>query len=64
MQKQNYVSGKFNKCNGLRQESSLLPFLFSLYIDDMLQGIHECNVGCKFFNVRANGLGYANEIVL
>ena len=64
VQWQNYFSDKFNKYNGERQKSSLSPFLLSLYIDDTLQGIHNCNVGCKLFGVRANVLEYADDIVL
>ena len=47
----------------MRQGSPLSRFLFSLYIDDMLQGIHDSDEGCKLFGVCANVLGYADDIV-
>ena len=58
VQWQNYFSDKFSKCNKVR------PFLFSLYIDDLLRGLHKCGVSCKLFSVWANVLGYADDIVL
>ena len=58
VQWQNYFSDKFSKCNGVRQGLPSSPFLFSLYIDDLLRGLHKCGVGCKLFNVWANVLGY------
>ena len=63
MQWQN-VAGKFNKCNEMRHGSPFSPFLFSLYIGDVLQGIHNCDVQCKLFGVRVNVLGYADYIAL
>ena len=48
----------------MRQGSPLSPFLFSLYINDMFQGIHNFDVKCKFLGVRATVLGYADDIML
>ena len=64
VQWQNYFSDKFSKCNGVRQGSPLSPFLFSLYIDNLLRGLHKCGVGCKLFSVWANVLGFVDDIVL
>jgi Reverse transcriptase (RNA-dependent DNA polymerase) len=57
-------SAVFSKSNGVRQGSPLSPFLFSLYIDDLLSKIRDSDVGCKLFGMRANVIGYADDIVL
>ena len=49
---------------GVRQGGILSPFLFKLYIDNLLNNISEENIGCTYGIVRMNILGYADDIVL
>lgn len=32
--------------NAVRQGGILLPLLFSLYVDDLSQGLRQCKTGC------------------
>jgi hypothetical protein len=58
------VSDSFACGNGLRQGSSLSPFLFSVYIDDLLKEISNTSLGCKVAGRIWNCLAYADDIVL
>ena len=59
------VSGEYvNVEKGVRQGGILSPFLFKMYIDDILMEICNSNVGCDFGILRINVLAYADDIVL
>ena len=54
----------FECSNGVRQGSSLSPFLYSAYIDGVLNEIAETNIGYKIAGRVWNCLAYADDIVL
>ena len=54
----------FHINEGVRQGGILSPFLFKLYIDDILDEIINTNVGCKLGFMQVNALAYADDIVL
>ena len=49
---------------GLRQGGILSPFLFKVYIDDILNTINKLNVGCKLGVTNLNIMAYADDMVL
>ena len=58
-------NSKFKPINvGVRQGGILSPFLFKLYIDDVLKDISKLNEGCKLGLNRINVIAYADDIVL
>lgn len=57
--------GMYNDVNyGVRQGGILSPFLFKLYIDNVINHISDMNVGCRQHTLRINILAYADDIVL
>lgn len=57
-------SNWFSVSNGVRQGGCLSPFLFNVYIDDLLNAVQKVNVGCIINGVRINCIEYADDIVL
>ena len=61
----NGSSGDFYDINqGVRQGGILSPFLFKLYIDELLSDISDLKVGCRLGLIRLNIIGYADDLVL
>ena len=50
--------------NGTRQGSVLSPFLFTLYIREVLSGIINSNIGRNIGGYMVNILAYADDLVL
>ena len=61
----NGSSGEYYDINqGVRQGGILSPFLFKLYIDELLCDISDLEVGCRLGFIRLNIIGYADDLVL
>ena len=61
----NGAKGSYRRIErGVRQGDMLSPFLFKLYIDDVLEEISRKGVGCKLGILRINILAYADDLVL
>ena len=58
------LSTKFGICNGTRQGSLLSPFLFNVYIADMLRHICDSGIGCNYGGKMINILAYADDLAL
>ena len=57
-------SHKFNVTNGVRQGGVLSPFLFSVYMDELLVTLKNKGVGCHMDNYFVGAFGYADDIIL
>ena len=61
----NLNKGDFHNIeSGVRQGGILSPFLFKLYIDDVLSDMSKLDVGCIMGISRLNVLAYADDVVL
>jgi Reverse transcriptase (RNA-dependent DNA polymerase) len=58
------LSAKFGIGNGTRQGSLLSPFLFNVYIADLLRHINNSGIGCNVGGKMINVLAYADDLVL
>lgn len=50
--------------DGVRQGGILSPFLFKLYVDDIIGNISDMDEGCTFGICKVNIMAYADDIVL
>ena len=48
----------------MRQGGILSPFLFRVYIRDLIDRVTKLNIGCNYFGTNINLLAYADDIVL
>ena len=60
----NSLSEPFNVCNGVRQGSVLSPWLFNVYMDNLLGDLRYSGVGAKIGNMFLGCLAYADEFLL
>ena len=54
----------FRISNGVRQGGKLSPFLFNIYINDLIRTVSSAKVGCHVGSLLYNILAYADDIVL
>ena len=57
-------SSRWKLLNGVRQGGILSPFLFSIYINELVNEISKYKVGCKYGILYNNIIIYADDIVL
>ena len=60
----NHTSYKFNVTNGVRQGGVLSPFLFTVYMDELLVTLKNNGVGCHMGHHFVGAFGYADDIIL
>ena len=60
----NHISHKFSVTNGVRQGGVLSPFLFSVYMDELLVTLKNNGVGCHMGHHYVGAFGYADDIIL
>ena len=60
----NVFSNQFNISNGVKQGGILSPYLFSIYMDNLVDKLINTNMGCKMGDRLINCLMYADDIVL
>ena len=58
------MSESFLSLSGLKKGGILSPFLFSIYINDLLIGLESLKVGCFIGHVYFGCLAYADNIIL
>jgi len=49
---------------GVRQGGVLSPFLFGIYVDDLLKRLHNSGFGCVLKGIICNAFMYADDLVL
>ena len=60
----NSVSDNFHVKTGLRQDSQLTSFLFSVYIAVLIDKVVQPKIGCNIGGIFSNTLPYADENVI
>ena len=49
---------------GVRQGGILSPDFYCIYVDDMITGLKDLNIGCKIRDILVSALGYADDMAL
>ena len=57
-------SENFNLSNGVKQGGILSPYLFSLYLEPLIDNLTRSGIGCRMGNVMCNIFVYADDVVL
>ena len=58
-------SSQFHTLNGVKQDGICSPYLFSIFINDMLLGLQFLHVGCYAGHIKNFGcVAYADNVVL
>ena len=64
VQYNNTVSSSFNMETGVKQGSVLSAYLFTLYMDNLVNALIDTRVGCMMGSRLVNTLVYADDVVL
>ena len=60
----NVLSDSWRLSNGVRQGGILSPFLFNIYINDLIKSISSSQFGCKLGIVSSNIIAYADDLTI
>ena len=58
------MSSCFSISNGVKQGGVLSPFLFTIYIDNLIIQLRKLSIGCKIGNSLLGVFGYADDLTL
>ena len=60
----NATSSPFKVCNGVKQGGVLSPYLFTLYVQPLIDEVRESKLGCHVGHLTCNIFMYADDIIL
>ena len=54
----------FKVTKGIRQGSKVSPMYFSIYVNDLLVNLTDCDAGFRLDNFKVNHISYADDLTL